>query len=107
MQAPNQLGSRESKEREFDRLTFKDIQNITKSMLKDKQAHSHNLGVIQNIKGKMYCLKLGEVAQFKEFSHYFYTSQYRRRFSKAQSTPKGIKNETIIRRAIRKHTTHP
>lgn len=67
---------------EKQRLTFKDIQNITKSMLKDRKAHEHNVGVLHNIKGKMYCLKLGEVSNFKEFSHYFYTSQYRRKLSK-------------------------
>lgn len=42
-----------------ERLSFKDIQNITKSMIKQKRVHGSNLGVIHNIKGKMYCLKLG------------------------------------------------
>lgn len=76
-------------------------------MLKDKVAHSHNLGVIQSIKGKMYCLKLGEVAQFKEFSHYFYTSQYRRKLSKPQSAVKGKEDEPSLRRTAPKITTQP
>ena len=48
--------------------------------MKDKGAHKNNVGVLTNIKGKMYCLKLGQVGNFKEFSHYFYASQYRRKF---------------------------
>lgn len=49
------------------------------SLFKDKKAHSNNMGVISSIKGKMYCLKLGEVSKPKDFSHYFYTTQYKRK----------------------------
>lgn len=49
------------------------------SMIKDKKAHSNNMGVITNIKGKMYCLKLGEVSKPKDFSFYFYSTQYRKK----------------------------
>ena len=62
-----------------DRLSFKEIQNITRTMFKDKEAHDHNTGVITNIKGRMYCLKLGEVGRQKELSHYFYATQYKKR----------------------------
>lgn len=67
-------------------------------MLKDKKAHEHNLGVLQNIKGKMYCLKLGEVSNFKQFSHYFYTSQYRRRVSGVNEP--GLRNMTKYKKII-------
>lgn len=50
-------------------------------MIKDKKAHSNNMGVITNIKGKMYCLKLGEVSKPKDFSFYFYSTQYRKKAS--------------------------
>ena len=62
----------------LERLSFQEIQNITRDMFRNKKAHNHNPGVLTNIKGKMYCLKLGAVGNQKEFSHYFYTSQYRR-----------------------------
>lgn len=44
---------------EQDRLSFQDIQNITRSMFRNKKAQTHNPGVLTSIKGKMYCLKLG------------------------------------------------
>lgn len=49
-------------------------------MISDKKSHMNNMGIINNIKGKMYCLKLGEVSKPKEFVHYFYTTQYRKKF---------------------------
>lgn len=47
--------------------------------MKDPKLHENNMGVISSIKGKMYCLKLGEVGHPKDFSHYFYFSQHRNR----------------------------
>lgn len=52
-------------------------------MIQDKKVHSHNMGVITNIKGKMYCLKLGEVSKPKDFSYFFYSTQYRKRVQSA------------------------
>ena len=65
----------------MERLSFKEIQNITKNMIKDKKAHEQNMGVISSIKGKMYCLKLGEVSNYKDFSHFFYANQYKRKMA--------------------------
>ena len=48
-------------------------------MMKDRKAHKNNSGVMATIKGKSYCLKLGEVGGQKELSHYFYTTQFRRK----------------------------
>jgi hypothetical protein len=48
-------------------------------MIKDKKAHEQNMGIINNIKGKMYCLKLGEVSNHKDFSRFFYTTQYKKK----------------------------
>jgi hypothetical protein len=70
-----------------ERLSMKDIQNITssiinlclESLIKDTRAHRQNIGVISSIKGKMYCLKLGQMQSSKEFSHYFYVNLYKRR----------------------------
>jgi hypothetical protein len=50
--------------------------------MKDPKAHENNMGVISSIKGKMYCLKLGEVSSSKDFSNYFYFTQYRKRLQK-------------------------
>ena len=72
------MGEDEKAEENEERLTFKDIQNITKSMIKHNKVQAKNFGVLHSIKGKMYCLKLGEVSKSKELSHYFYTSQYKR-----------------------------
>lgn len=47
-------------------------------MIKHNKVQAKNFGVLHSIKGKMYCLKLGEVSKSKELSHYFYTSQYKR-----------------------------
>lgn len=55
-------------------------------MMKNRKAHEYNLGVLNNIKGRMYCLRLGEVSNYKEFSHYFYTSQYRRSMNKRKQS---------------------
>ena len=66
---------------DMDRLSFKEIQNITRSMIKEKKVHSQNMGVISSVKGKMYCLQLGEVSNYKDFSHYFYTNQYKRKIN--------------------------
>ena len=52
-------------------------------MIQDKKVHSHNMGVITNIKGRMYCLKLGEVSKPKDFSYFFYSTQYRKRVQSA------------------------
>jgi hypothetical protein len=61
-----------------------DIQNITRktmiysgTMLHEPRALEQNMGVISSIKGKMYCLKLGEVSSSKDFSHFFYSKQFR------------------------------
>ena len=51
------------------------------------------MGVISSIKGKMYCLKLGEVSSWKEFSNYFYFTQYRRRQNKVEPLKKINTNE--------------
>ena len=47
------------------------------SMITDPKALEQNMGVISSIKGKMYCLKLGEVSSSKDFSHYFYSKQFK------------------------------
>ena len=49
------------------------------------------MGVISSIKGKMYCLQLGEVSNFKDFSHYFYANQYKK---------KNVQKEAIKRKRI-------
>lgn len=46
-------------------------------MISDPKTLEKNMGVISSIKGKMYCLKLGEVSSSKDFSNYFYSKQFR------------------------------
>lgn len=46
-------------------------------MLHETKAHENNMGIISSIKGKMYCLKLGEVSSSKDFSRFFYSNQFR------------------------------
>lgn len=53
-------------------------------MLHEPKTLEQNMGVITNIKGKMYCLKLGEVSSSKDFSHYFYSKQFRLRHQKPE-----------------------
>lgn len=64
-------------------------------MLKDPTAHEVNIGVISNIKGKMYCLKLGELSSSKDFSHYFFTNQFRRKLAKVEPLRKYSLNEVF------------
>lgn len=52
------------------------------NMLNQPKCFEQNMGVISSIKGKMYCLKLGEVSCSKDFSHYFYSKQFRVRQQK-------------------------
>jgi len=52
------------------------------SMLHDIKPHENNMGIISNIKGKMYCLKLGEVSSSKDFTRFFYSNQFRMRKQK-------------------------
>jgi hypothetical protein len=49
-------------------------------MFREKKVHTNNMGIITNIKGKMYCLKLGEVSKPKKFTDFFYSTQYRKKF---------------------------
>jgi len=72
-----------------------DIQQITRtssvilgSMLSEPRALDQNMGVISSIKGKMYCLKLGEVSSSKDFSHYFYTKQFKNKQTKDEPLKK-------------------
>ena len=59
----NKTKSKTVSSMEKERLSFKDIRNITKSMIGNRKAHQENPGVLTNIKGKMYCLRLGEVGK--------------------------------------------
>lgn len=68
----------------YEKLSFMDIRQITRkicfyegSMITDPKSLDQNMGVISSIKGKMYCLKLGEVSSSKDFSHYFYSKQFK------------------------------
>lgn len=57
-------------------------------MLHDPKTLEQNMGVITSIKGKMYCLKLGEVSSSKDFSHYFYSKQFRIKHQKPEPLAK-------------------
>ena len=63
--------------------------------MKNPKVHDLNMGVISSIKGKMYCLKLGEVSSSKDFSNYFYTNIYRRRLLKPEPLKKLYSNENF------------
>jgi hypothetical protein len=49
-------------------------------MFQEKKVYTNNMGIITNIKGKMYCLKLGEVSKPKNFTDFFFSTQYRKKF---------------------------
>ena len=51
-------------------------------MMNESKLHDNNMGIIASIKGKMYCLKLGEVSRSKDFSRFFYSNQFRIRKEK-------------------------
>ena len=53
-------------------------------MLTDPKALEQNMGVISNIKGKMYCLKLGELSSSKDFSRFFYSKQFKAKQVKSE-----------------------
>ena len=46
--------------------------------MKKGVAHENNMGVIHQIKGKTYCLQLGEIDKSKDFPFYFYANRYER-----------------------------
>ena len=50
--------------------------------MNESKLHDNNMGIIASIKGKMYCLKLGEVSRSKDFSRFFYSNQFRIRKDK-------------------------
>jgi hypothetical protein len=56
-------------------------------MMREGKVQGQGLGIFHNVKGKMYCLELGQISNFKEFSHYFYAAQYQRRGSNPQLGP--------------------
>lgn len=55
---------------------------------KDPKALDSHMGVLSTIKGRLYCLKLGDVSKSKNAEHFFYCSQYKRLQQKAESLSK-------------------
>jgi hypothetical protein len=61
----------------------------------ESKVHENNMGIISSIKGKMYCLKLGEVSSSKDFSRFFYSNQFRIRKEKPEPLKKLTPNTLL------------